>query len=98
VNFWRQFLDLVDNDERVLEGLIMSAEAHFCLHSYINRISDIAVIRILCRSTRKFSIVKRYPFGVVGHYYLRKTTWPLLWILSTTALYHKHFWLQNCDG
>jgi hypothetical protein len=29
---------------------------------------------------------------------LRKTTWPLLWILSTTALYHKHFWLQNCDG
>jgi hypothetical protein len=36
VNIWRQFLDLVDNDEGVLEGPIVSDEAHFRLYSYIN--------------------------------------------------------------
>jgi hypothetical protein len=51
MNFWREFLDVVDNDKGILEDLIVSDEAHFHLHSYINRNSDIAVIRILCKST-----------------------------------------------
>jgi hypothetical protein len=37
VNFHRQFLDIVNNDEGVLDVLIMSDEAHFHLSSYINK-------------------------------------------------------------
>jgi hypothetical protein len=37
VNFWRQFLDLVENAEGDLDVLMMSDEAHFHLSSYINK-------------------------------------------------------------
>jgi hypothetical protein len=36
VNFCRQFLDIVNNYEGVLDILIMSDEAHFHLSGYVN--------------------------------------------------------------
>jgi hypothetical protein len=56
VNFWRQFLDLVDND-RVLDVLILSDGVHFYLSGYINTILDTGAITILRRSIRKLSTV-----------------------------------------
>jgi hypothetical protein len=37
VNFYRQFLETVNNDEGVLDVLIVSDEAHFHLSGYINK-------------------------------------------------------------
>jgi hypothetical protein len=37
VNFYRQFLDIVKNDEGVLDVLIMSDDAHFHLSGYVNK-------------------------------------------------------------
>jgi hypothetical protein len=37
VNFRRQFLDIVKNDEGVLDDLIISDEAHFHLSGYVNK-------------------------------------------------------------
>jgi hypothetical protein len=37
MNFCRQFLDLVDNNEGVLDVLIMADEAHFQLSGYVNK-------------------------------------------------------------
>jgi hypothetical protein len=37
VNFYRQFLDTVNNDEGVLDALIISDEAHFHLSGFVNK-------------------------------------------------------------
>jgi hypothetical protein len=44
MNFCREFLVIVDNDEGVLGVLIISDEAHFNFSGYINRISGIGAI------------------------------------------------------
>jgi hypothetical protein len=59
VNFCRQFLDIMTNDEGVLVVLIVSDKAHFHLPGYVDRISGIGAISVLCCSMRKLSIVTR---------------------------------------